>query len=541
MKKSLSLLLALLLCVGLLASCADSAEPSPSTTPTPTASTPGGTDPEPVDTEFAWPLAETATFQLWNGPMSTTANMTSPNDSFAYQEAERRTNVRIEWLQPAEGQQDEQFLLIIASDNYPDGFMGGNYLGGLDKFVDDGIIMDLRELVEAYAPNWLSMANIDTVTWKKNVTDSGRVPGFYNISYEVEPTWWGPQLREDYLQDFGMDMPVTYDDWFEYLTKAKDEKGADRGYMFRGVNGLDDNMLAGYDLIQGFFAKDGQIKFGPTDDNFLGYLTTMNKWFSAGLIDPDYTARATSYFGDSAVILNNEVSAWHSFWTMFDIHKMQATDENFQGVAVAPPVQAAGQTRKMTIFSVPDSRVGTNINTISTQCEDPVTLVRWFDYFYGDEGEILADYGVEGQGYTMVDGRPQLTDMIMSNPDGLSQNDAFALYTIGSFHSRQYDWARANSGRSEYCLNAGPTWDANWDMNSGYESMLGVTLSESESAVYTPLINDINTYITESVVAFINGTKPLSEFDSYRAQLENMRIDECIELYQAAYNRYAAR
>lgn len=542
MRKSLSLLLALLLCVGLLASCGDGQTANPTATPAPSAAnseaTPSSAPEEPV---FTWPLAEPTTFRIWNGPMSTTANMTTPNDSFAYQEAEKRTNIHIEWDQPAAGQQNEQFLLIVASENYPDAFFGGSYIGGLDKFIDDGVIVDLRDIVEKYAPNWKAMASVDEVTWKKNVTDSGRVPGFYNISYEVEPTWWGPQMREDYLKEFGMASPVTYDDWYGYLTMAKAKKGTARGYMLRGVNGCDDNLLAGFDLIAGFFAKDGTVQFGQYDVAFLDYLTMLNKWYSEGLIDPDYTARATSYFGDMALIVNNEVSAWHSFFTMFDIHKMQAADKTFQGVAVAPPVRTAGQTRKLTIFSTPDSRVGTNIDTISTQCKDPVTLVRWFDYFYSDEGELLADYGVEGQGYTMVNGKPQYTDLVMKNPDGISQNDAMSLYTIGSFHSRQYDWARSYQGRSEYCTNAGKIWDANLDMNSGYASMLGVTLSETESAEYTPLINDINTYVTEAVVTFINGTKPLSEFDGYREQLKAMGIERCIEIYQAAYERYMAR
>jgi putative aldouronate transport system substrate-binding protein len=94
---------------------------------------------------------------------------------------------------------------------------------------------------------------------------------------------------------------------------------------------------------------------------------------------------------------------------------------------------------------------------------------------------------------------------------------------------------------SSYCTTAGSIWDSNWDKEAGYQSMLGVTLNETESAEYTPMINDITTYITETCVQFVNGSKPLSEFDSYREQLKNMGIERCIELYQAAFERYMAR
>jgi putative aldouronate transport system substrate-binding protein len=94
---------------------------------------------------------------------------------------------------------------------------------------------------------------------------------------------------------------------------------------------------------------------------------------------------------------------------------------------------------------------------------------------------------------------------------------------------------------SPYSTSAGKIWDSNWDKEAGFQSMLGVTLTEDESAEYTPAINDINTYITETMVQFINGTKPLSEFDSYREQLKTMGIERCIELYQTAFDRYMAR
>ena len=104
--------------------------------------------------------------------------------------------------------------------------MTGYYIGGLDKYVNDEIIIDLKPYLEEYGKNFLAMAKITDDTWKRNVTDMGRVPGFYNLSKEIEPTWWGPQVREDWLKEFGMDSPVTYEDWYEMLTKARDAKGS---------------------------------------------------------------------------------------------------------------------------------------------------------------------------------------------------------------------------------------------------------------------------------------------------------------------------
>jgi len=548
-KKLVALLCALLFVIGISAGCSNK---QAETTPAPTATsdtgdkgTPTTSDPaDEKDSGVKFPLDEPVTFKIWAGPMSTTANMTTPNDSLAYQEAERRLNVHIEWDQPATGTENESFNLIVTSGDLPDSFMRGNYIGGLDKYVDDEVIIDIMPYLNDYGKNFLAMAKITEDTWKRNVTDMGRMPGFYNISKEIEPTWWGPQVREDWLKEFGMDSPVTYNDWYEMLTKARDAKGS-LGYALSSADGLDDALLAGFDLINGFFAKDGVVKYGPYEPELLGYLTMLNKWYSEGLIDPDYTSYAGfAYFSETPpLMLNGKLTAFRSFWTMFDVHKMQATDPNFQTVAVPCPVNNPGDTRKLTIYSTPDSRVGTNVNTITTQCHNIPVMVAWYDYFYSDEGEILADYGIQGVSFEYDEnGKPYFLETVTNNPDGLSQNDALYVYTIGSFHSRQYDWARQiTPAMSSYCTSAGAIWDSNWDQNAGYQSMLGVTLNEDEANEYSRIYQDITTYITETITQFINGTKPLSEFEQYRQQLKTMGIERCIELYQQAFDRFQNR
>lgn len=546
-KRLIAILMSLLLAVGLFAGCSTDT-PEASKTPAGNETTAPETDPgSEDDPSITFPLAEPVTFEIWNGPMSTTAGMSSPNDSIAYKEAEKRTNVHIEWSQPAQGTESEQFNLLIVSTDMPDAFMGTQnsmYIGGLDKYINDEIIIDIMPFLEKYGQNFLKMAKLTEDTWKRNITDMGRMPGFYNISKEIEPTWWGPMVREDWLNDFGLNSPVTYNDWYNMLTLARDEKGATRGYALSSPDGLDDSLLAGFNLINGFFAKDGEVKFGPYEPELLDYLTMVNKWYSEGLIDPDFASYASAYFSETpARMLNNEMMAFRSFWTMIDVHGMSSEDPNFQLVAVPAPVKNVGDTRKLTIHSVPDSRVGTNINTITTSCENIPVLVSWFDYFYSDEGEILADYGIEGETFEYDDnGKPYFLDVVINNPDGLSQSDALYLYTIGSFHSRQYDWARqVTPSMSDYGKTAGAIWDSNWDQDAGYQSMLGVTLNETEAEEYSPLYTDITTYITESIVRFVNGSKPLSEFESYREQLKTMGIERCIEIYQQAYERYMAR
>ena len=45
-------------------------------------------------------------------------------------------------------------------------------------------------------------------------------------------------------------------------------------------------------------------------------------------------------------------------------------------------------------------------------------MLQFFDYFYTDEGYLLANYGIEGESYDLIDGVPTWSDYIMNNPDG---------------------------------------------------------------------------------------------------------------------------
>ena len=49
--------------------------------------------------------------------------------------------------------------------------------------------------------------------------------------------------------------------------------------------------------------------------------------------------------------------------------------------------------------------------------------------------------------------------------------------------------------------------------------------------------NDLTKHLEESRSAFITGKKPLSEWDDYVAQFENMGLEEYVQAHQASHDR----
>ena len=66
----------------------------------------------------------------------------------------------MEYIHPNDQQTAEQFNLMIASDELPDvieydwtGRSAGSYPGGPEKAIQDGVILELNDLIDQYAPN----------------------------------------------------------------------------------------------------------------------------------------------------------------------------------------------------------------------------------------------------------------------------------------------------------------------------------------------------------------------------------------------------
>ena len=68
-----------------------------------------------------------------------------------------------------------------------------------------------------------------------------------------------------------------------------------------------------------------------------------------------------------------------------------------------------------------------------------------------------------------------------------------------------------------------------------------IAFTNDENSKLSVFKNSIEAYCDEMTIAFIMGTKPLSEFDEFLYQLDNMKIDDVLNIYNDALKRYNNR
>lgn len=165
--------------------------------------------------------------------MGTGFTPTESYKSFAdypfYKELEKETGVKVEFIHPVAGSSGDQFNVMIASGEYPDIIQNNffTYPGGAAKAIEDGVIIETTDYLDKYAPNLKSYLENHPNIDKMVKTDAGQYYSFPTIQGDdFLLTYTGLILRKDWLDELGLDVSETIDEWETVLTAFKEKKGA---------------------------------------------------------------------------------------------------------------------------------------------------------------------------------------------------------------------------------------------------------------------------------------------------------------------------
>jgi putative aldouronate transport system substrate-binding protein len=463
-----------------------------------------------------------------------------------YKELEKRTGVKIEFLHPATGQEDEQFNLLIASGDLPD-MIEHNWLtkypGGPENAITDGVITPLNDLVEKYAPNLRAIITKDPNLAKEFKTDSGNLYVFPFLRGAKEiAVFMGPMLRKDWLDELGLQIPETIDEWYNVL-KAFKAKGVETPLALRSFLSMTKKsscFVGAYGIKADFYIENGEIVYGPIQPAFKDYLSTMRKWYVEGLLDQDFAT--TDNTALNAKLLSSKVGAVVAYaGGNMGIFLDSTRQENPEYDLIGAPNPVLNKGDRPKFGHLDPLYSGTASVAITADSKNKELCAHWLDYAYGEEGHMLFNFGIEGVSYVMENGYPRYTELITNNPNGLTMADA-----MGNYMRSQYDGPFVQDKRYheqytgyEQQKDAIAKWT---DCDEAlYQLPQSLTPSQEESSEYTVIMNEINTYCDEMIIKFILGIESLDNFDNFVKQIEAMGIEKAIKIKSAALERYNNR
>ena len=473
------------------------------------------------------------------------------NDMSSIQELEKRTNVHINWNIVSSNEASEKFGLMLASGSIPDMVRMNNvtYPGGLEKSVDDGLFLDVTDLVDQYMPAYKGWLNSDPTLAKGTKTDSGRLVGIYTLNGDndgmgKEMAWDGILVRKDWLDQMNMEVPETIEEWHAALKGFKEQFGAEAPLMI----GSDGTMLFGafmtaYGILPEFFQVDGTVKFGPAEPGYKDYVQMMRDWYAEGLIDPNFMTNDAKIAASNDYMGTGKAGAGASLWgyaaDLLNTDYHFNDDENFYLIGAKNPVLTKGAK---SYSGYNGSAIGSPI-IISATSKNPELACRWLDYLYTEEGMILNQYGIEGVTYTEDENGYHFTDWILKgdNEVGIVGSDAYHYHMLGTASFGWYNWGRFFSmfeGNDEAMMCSQPVWDQD---STEWVIPAQVSMTELEGNEYNSLYTAIGTLVDEQTVRYIMGSESMDTWDKFMADLESYDLQRCIDIQQAALDRYNAR
>jgi len=538
MKRVLSLLLVLLVVAALFAGCNNTSEQT-STTPSQAPSQAPSSTPDLEVEKPDFPLTDEPRVFSFYHRADSGMNIETNAENLYWMEMAKLTNISFDWIHPPLNALSETFSLMIASQVYPDAIWNfvGSYTPGVDSAIEEEIVYSLNDYMQ-YMPNMYRWLESDERYMLNAITDNGNYFGIYCLKSEEQGPWAGPIYRADIAEKYDLATPKTYADWENYLTICRDQEGMTDGPLGIAMNvtSFFGSTNSGYGVasVNGpWVNQGGTVVNSILTENCREYITMMADWFDKGLINQDFMSSVIYYGGGVPNFANGVIAMGEATYDLSE-YKIACPPE-MKIEAIPLPVRNEGDVPNIRQTNAMNAPGDAAVLTTNLKSDDVALLCRYFDYMFTEEGQLLANWGVEGVTFEYgSDGKPVWTELLTNNPDGLSVQQAQAIYiarnTVGV-----YEWTREITPEILVSTNIWLNATDDWVLPSG------MSMNAEEANESARIWGDCSTYISENILAFVAGRKPLNEWDGFIDQLKSMNVDKCTELRQTALDRYYAR
>lgn len=530
LKKTLAGAVSAVLLASLAAGCSSDGKNSDATA-SPAAS-------QPAASQAASPSADpAASFKASDSPIEATIHMHYYgnrvfDDSWpVFKKAAELTNVTLKGTaSKASTNSDEVYNLMVAGGELPD--IVNFYDGSLKKLAEEGGLLPLEDLIDQHAPNIKKFFEDNPIIKRTALNTDGKL---YIIPYVLDGVaqkgWF---VRQDWLDKLGLQQPKTIDELYTVLKAFKEQDPNGNGtadevpFFSRDSRYGIYELLALWDTQMGMYVKDGERTYGPLEPQFKTAMINLAQWYKEGLIDQEIFTRGNN--AREILLGDNKGGMMRDFFASTANYNttLKDTVPGINFVPIAPPASTSGTIREYTVRN-PYPTGSTMSWGISSQTKYSVELIKYFDFWFTEEGRRLMNFGVEGLTYTMVDGKPQLNADILSKPSVVEElNKIGAQQQIGFQQDYEYErqWTNeiALKGIDEYTNN-------NYIIAPNEPLVLSVEDRQTNSKLSGPL----STYVEETMQKWVLGAEPIeANYDKFVARLKELGAEQMLNIQRAA-------
>lgn len=456
------------------------------------------------------------------------------NASYVYQKGlllERalteRTNISFNVSSFADGY-IERINLGLASGDLPDVFFGAGVGNVSDWGAAQGALVNFADHF-GEMPNYTAWAaEMGEYPYNFYTADGGLyiVPNFGYGTASNSTLWIH---RKDIFEKHGINTPKTSDDVYDLCKQLKEIYPESypmscRGWGNWGGEGILDRIGYQFGTSSGMYFKNAikQWTYARLEPEFKEMIEWLAKMYAEELLPPNILSMDTA--GWQEIVSTSRGFMFNDYQARIDFYNkpMRAEDPSVT-FAYMPPFK--GGSNGVAKFN-PISHLIISGACVFVTSKYTNELVKYFDWWFTPEAKELMSWGIAGESFEIAaDG----TKRHINLPEGATFFDL--VNTFGLFQRGFYclvdppsHTASVASAEQAYAVTQVP-------IDMGEYRIPSISFSTANLEKHQILQAAIDTYSNEAIGQFITGQRPLSEWDSYLAELDRLGIQDWIKLH----------
>lgn len=483
----------------------------------------------------------------------------NPEDMEIFQKLEEIANVDVEWQVYPQATWPDKKNLILSSGDLPDVFyMNAVDSNDLSKYASQGMFMDLTDLIEEYAPN--VQKAFETLPEYKNICinpDDGKIYCLGRAAErQVQDTQGMLYINKTWLDQLGMEVPETVDEYYEVLKAFKENDMNGNGdptdelpFVFHYNNAVPDPAYY-YQVLFGSFGyvdfvqkmgshfiedENGEIVYVAETQEYKNAIEYFSRFVQEGLWDSEgFTTQDTSVMNAKG---NNDPQIVGSFiaWD----HTMVLPEKYYDDYVPVAPLAGPDGTRVWLRNGYNNRNInGTQFVMTANAKGKEEAIMRWIDAHF--DPTISCELFLGPVGTNLVETESGMLDYA-ETPEGMSYSEF--RYGNAPVHVpciiTEEDWGSRIAVMEEdvYKLEVAE------EIYEPYETQSSLFLlpNEEESRYLTSEAKDIDDYVNKMQVKWLTEGGIEEEWDSYLKQLETLGIDKYKETIIGIRERMTAQ
>ena len=452
----------------------------------------------------------------------------------ALQYLQEKGNVELDIQAIPNQDYDSKVRVVLNSGNIPD-YVTYLTMETYTEFIDSGLLLNISEHMDKFP-------NLAKKIEQYNIQDEldnwcSKDGDLYCLPFMNEKDMYNtcPAIRQDVLDKYGLAVPTTFDELYEVLKTVKENEpdalpmaNHNGENSLRSISGTCWGIEGSYNGFM--FDKDaGQYYYADTTENYKEYISFMHKLVSEGLADPElYTASLDQWKQKMVSGTSIFCYTWVSELAQINADGKTTVGEDFNLVPIAP-IEGPGGRYHRSAGRIYEASIIPASAADKPYFDDLCAFIDWM--CYSDEGTLPTTWGVEGETYEVVDGKPQFTQEVLSAPSIQA-----ALWKVGASNNNftqiyPYDWFSKvlNSPLMDEYTALGEK--EGWFPAVAKTPKLVLDQREDEKMLMTS-VKDYNDQMREQ---FVFGKLDIdTEWENYVKTIGEKGVTELLEMYNGS-------